>query len=149
MSSPVRCTWEQKLISFYLKTTENTTFKILKSQLEDLTLTLAWPCLPVFEVVISTILQGRPFNMTKPFFLSAEHCMGNVVDAPASAVEKSSSAMMCHGLLNIMKQEPKKKPFIMMDKLKMHFLMINANGPLRIRHFNMNNLNFYIRKTLK
>jgi hypothetical protein len=38
--------------------------------------TLAWPCLPVFEVVISTILQGRFLMTTKPFFLRAEHCMG-------------------------------------------------------------------------
>lgn len=45
--------------------------------------------------------------MTKPFFLSAEHCMGYVADAPASAVEKSKSAMMGRGLLDIMEQESK------------------------------------------
>lgn len=38
--------------------------------------TLAWPCLPVFEVDISTILQGRFLMTTKPFFLKAEHCIG-------------------------------------------------------------------------
>lgn len=38
--------------------------------------TLAWPCLPVLEVDISTILQGRPFSSTKPFLRRAEHCMG-------------------------------------------------------------------------
>ena len=38
--------------------------------------TLAWPCLPVFDVVISMILHGRFFNMTKPFLRNAEHCWG-------------------------------------------------------------------------
>jgi len=46
--------------------------------------TLAWPCFPVFEVDISTILQGRLLITTKPFFLKAEHCIGKVVEAPAS-----------------------------------------------------------------
>lgn len=59
--------------------------------LQDL-LTLAWPCLPVLEVDISTILQGRFFSTTKPFLRRAEHCMGKVADAPASPVSKSSSA---------------------------------------------------------
>merc|ERR1719422_1729528 len=54
--------------------------------------TLACPCLPVLEVDISTILHGRFLIMTKPFFLRAEHCMGKVSDAPASAAAKSSSA---------------------------------------------------------
>lgn len=54
--------------------------------------TLAWPCFPVFEVDISTILQGRPFSITKPFLRRAEHCMGYVEDAPASPVWKSRSA---------------------------------------------------------
>ena len=56
--------------------------------------TLAWPCLPVLEVDISTILQGRPLSTTKPFLRSAEHCMGNVAEAPASPVSKSRSSAM-------------------------------------------------------
>ena len=36
--------------------------------------TLAWPCFPVLEVVISTILQGRLLMTTNPPFLKAEHC---------------------------------------------------------------------------
>jgi len=39
-------------------------------------MTLAWPCLPVLEVDMSTILQGRFLITTKPFLLRAEHCMG-------------------------------------------------------------------------
>ncbi len=38
--------------------------------------TLAWPCLPVLEVDMSTILQGRFLITTCPFFRRAEHCMG-------------------------------------------------------------------------
>jgi hypothetical protein len=38
--------------------------------------TLAWPCLPVLEVLISTILHGRFLMTTKPFLRRAEHCMG-------------------------------------------------------------------------
>lgn len=53
--------------------------------------TLAWPCLPVFEVLISTILHGRPLMTTNPFFLNAEHCCGKVVEAPASALSKVCS----------------------------------------------------------
>lgn len=47
--------------------------------------TLAPPCLPVLEVDISTILQGRPLITTYPFFRRAEHCIGKVADAPESA----------------------------------------------------------------
>ncbi len=50
--------------------------------------TFAWPCLPVLEVLISTILQGRLLMTTNPFFRRAEHCMGKVVEAPASADSK-------------------------------------------------------------
>ena len=53
--------------------------------------TLAWPCLPVLEVDISTILHGRFLMTTCPFFLKAEHCIGKVVEAPASALPKSTS----------------------------------------------------------
>ena len=49
--------------------------------------TFAWPCLPVLDVDMSTILQGRPLITTKPFFLRAEHCMGNVREAPASPAD--------------------------------------------------------------
>lgn len=73
--------------------------------MEEKGFTLACPCFPVLEVDISTILQGRPFSITKPFFLSAEHWMGNVAEAPASAVEKSSSAIAGQGLL----QAPRKR----------------------------------------
>ncbi|TNN71396.1 hypothetical protein EYF80_018345 [Liparis tanakae] len=38
--------------------------------------------------------RGLPLIMTKPFFLRAEHCCGNVSEAPDSAVEKSPSSMM-------------------------------------------------------
>ena len=38
--------------------------------------TFACPCLPVFEVDISTILQGRPLISTWPFLRKAEHCWG-------------------------------------------------------------------------
>jgi len=55
--------------------------------------TLACPCLPVLDVLISMILQGKPLIMTKPFFLRAEHCCGNVVEAPDSAVVKSPSSI--------------------------------------------------------
>lgn len=54
--------------------------------------TLACPCLPVFDVDISTILHGRAFNMTKPFLRNAEHCMGKVADAPESPVSKCESS---------------------------------------------------------
>lgn len=37
--------------------------------------TLACPCFPVFEVDMSTILQGLPLITTWPFFRSPEHCM--------------------------------------------------------------------------
>lgn len=40
---------------------------------------------------MSTILQGRPLITTKPFLRRAEHCMGKVVDAPASADSKVCS----------------------------------------------------------
>ena len=50
--------------------------------------TLAWPCLPVLEVDMSTILQGRPLMTTWPFLRRAEHCMGKVREAPAEAVSK-------------------------------------------------------------
>ena len=50
--------------------------------------TLAWPCLPVLEVDMSTILQGRCLITTWPFLRRAEHCMGKVVDAPASTDSK-------------------------------------------------------------
>lgn len=50
--------------------------------------TLAWPCLPVLEVDMSTILQGRFLITTWPFLRRAEHCMGKVVDAPASTDSK-------------------------------------------------------------
>ena len=53
--------------------------------------TLAWPCLPVLEVDISTILHGRFLMTTWPFFLKAEHCIGKVVEAPASALSKVTS----------------------------------------------------------
>lgn len=33
------------------------------------------------------------FNITKPFFRKAEHCMGYVVDAPESPVSKWVSSM--------------------------------------------------------
>ena len=74
--------------------------------------TLAWPCLPVLEVDISTILHGRFWQkmhsiqyrehhkatmftliMTKPPFLSAEHCMGKVSEAPESPWLKSWSSL--------------------------------------------------------
>lgn len=55
--------------------------------------TLACPCLPVFEVDISTILQGLDFSITNPFLRRAEHCMGNVADAPESPVSKWVSSM--------------------------------------------------------
>merc|ERR1740131_35761 len=51
--------------------------------------TLAWPCLPVLEVDISTILQGRFLIMTKPPLRRAEHCMGKVSEAPESPWAKS------------------------------------------------------------
>lgn len=35
--------------------------------------TLACPCLPVLEVDMSMILQGRPLMTTCPPFLRAEH----------------------------------------------------------------------------
>lgn len=54
-------------------------------------LTLAWPCFPVLEVDISTILQGRPFRTTKPFLRRALHCCGYVSEAPASPLVKSRS----------------------------------------------------------
>lgn len=60
-------------------------------------LTLAWPCLPVFEVDISTILQGRPLSTTKPFLRNAEHCIGKVAEAPASPVSKSKSSAILRG----------------------------------------------------
>lgn len=56
--------------------------------------TLAWPCFPVLEVDISTILHGRPLSTTKPFLRRAEHCIGYVLDAPASPVVKSISSAM-------------------------------------------------------
>lgn len=40
---------------------------------------------------MSTILQGRPLITTKPFLRRAEHCIGNVRDAPASADSKVTS----------------------------------------------------------
>lgn len=55
--------------------------------------TLAWPCFPVLEVDISTILQGRDFNMTKPFLRNAEHCIGYVTEAPESPVSKWVSSI--------------------------------------------------------
>ena len=58
--------------------------------------TLAWPCLPVLEVDISTILHGRPLMTTWPFFLKAEHCIGKVVEAPASALSKVCSCCDSH-----------------------------------------------------
>ena len=90
--------------------------------------TLAWPCLPVFEVDISTILHGRFWGtgikvrtgaehssyrsslawhkvigsrtliMTKPPFLRAEHCMGKVSEAPESPWLKSVSSS-CSAIL--------------------------------------------------
>lgn len=65
--------------------------------------TLACPCLPVLEVVISTILQGRPFSMTKPFFLSAEHWMGYVWEAPELTLSNSAwrSAMLGYRLFYV------------------------------------------------
>src|SRR5947209_501245 len=50
--------------------------------------TFAWPCLPVLDVDISTILQGRFLITTKPFLRRAEHCIGYVAEAPASALSK-------------------------------------------------------------
>lgn len=61
------------------------------------TLTLAWPCLPVLEVDISTILHGRPLSTTKPFLRNAEHCIGKVAEAPASPVSKSKSSAILRG----------------------------------------------------
>lgn len=49
--------------------------------------------IPVFEVDISTILQGRPLSMTNPFLRRAEHCIGKVSDAPESAVWNSCSSI--------------------------------------------------------
>lgn len=69
--------------------------------------TLACPCLPVLEVVMLTILQGRPLSMTWPFFLSEEHCMGYVTEAPDSPVWKSSSAMMGYGLCHVTQMSKK------------------------------------------
>ena len=86
--------------------------------------TLACPCLPVLEVVISTILQGRPFSMTKPFFLSAEHCMGNVEEAPESAVVKSSSAMMGHGLIYVTQMSKRKQEYVTIVALPTRMLGI-------------------------
>jgi hypothetical protein len=43
---------------------------------------------------MSTILQGRFLITTKPFFLKAEHCMGKVAEAPASADSKVCSCCM-------------------------------------------------------
>lgn len=63
----------------------------------EVILTLAWPCLPVFEVDISTILHGRPLSTTKPFLRNAEHCMGKVAEAPASPVSKSKSSAILRG----------------------------------------------------
>lgn len=60
-------------------------------------LTLAWPCLPVLEVDISTILHGRPLSTTKPFLRNAEHCIGKVAEAPASPVSKSKSSAILRG----------------------------------------------------
>merc|ERR1719229_786700 len=60
--------------------------------------TLAWPCFPVLEVDISTILQGRFLIMTNPPLRRAEHCMGNVAEAPASALEKSYWSSAISGL---------------------------------------------------
>ena len=55
---------------------------------------MAWPCFPVLEVDISTILHGRPLSTTKPFLRRAEHCIGYVLEAPASPVVKSISSAM-------------------------------------------------------
>ena len=40
---------------------------------------------------MSTTLQGRSLMTTNPFLRSDEHCMGYVVEAPASAEAYSSS----------------------------------------------------------
>jgi hypothetical protein len=40
---------------------------------------------------MSTILQGRPLITTWPFLRRAEHCMGKVAEAPASAESKVCS----------------------------------------------------------
>lgn len=48
---------------------------------------------PVLDVDISTILQGRDFNITNPFLRNAEHCIGKVADAPASPVSKCVSSI--------------------------------------------------------
>ena len=52
---------------------------------------------------MSTILQGKPLIMTKPFLRRAEHCMGKVSEAPDSAASNSGSlstsdiAVICSG----------------------------------------------------
>jgi len=48
----------------------------------------------VLEVDISTILQGRPLMTTNSFFLRAEHCFGNVAEAPEEVASNSSSSAM-------------------------------------------------------
>ena len=62
--------------------------------LEGLFHTFACPCLPVFEVDISTILHGRSLIMTNPFLRSDEHWAGKVSDAPESPPAKSPSSML-------------------------------------------------------
>merc|ERR1712226_979247 len=59
---------------------------------------LAWPCLPVLEVLMSTTLQGKPLINKYPPFLTAPASDGMVREAPASAFSKvssSSSPMVC------------------------------------------------------
>ena len=61
--------------------------------------TLACPCLPVFDVDMSTILHALPFITTKPFLRRAEHCIGNVSDAPDPVLSNSPASAMvraCH-----------------------------------------------------
>ena len=56
--------------------------------------TLACPCLPVFDVDMSTILHALPLSTTKPFLRRAEHCSGYVSDAPDVVLSNSPASAM-------------------------------------------------------
>ncbi|KAH9418515.1 hypothetical protein DERP_011377 [Dermatophagoides pteronyssinus] len=60
----------------FISVTNPSSLTSISCKISKITCTLAWPCLPVFEVLISMTLHGRPLIMTKPFLRSDEHCTG-------------------------------------------------------------------------
>lgn len=90
--------------------------------------TLACPCLPVLEVLMSTILQGWPFSMTWPFFLSAEHCIGYVCEAPDPTHPKSSSycsivtlSFVSRGKTEMHFRDSRLLTHILLNNIKIHY----------------------------